>query len=193
MLTFPLYQHNNNKDIAIIDSSTNITRSSSDLVNSTVFYEQYTINDAKLYIGKFCSIGTRISFYLGGNHNYKRISTWLNLSNWEVADNSPDLLTNGDIVIGNDVWIGNGATILSGVKIGDGAIIGTNAVITKNVNPYAIVVGNPAKEVKKRFNEEQIKFFLETKWWDKDINFIKNYSKIIFGEDFEAFQRLMKT
>jgi virginiamycin A acetyltransferase len=75
----------------------------------------------------------------------------------------------GDIIIGNDVWIGYNATIMAGVKIGDGAIIGTNATVVKDVEPYSIVGGNPAQEIKKRFSEETISKLLELKWWNWDI------------------------
>jgi virginiamycin A acetyltransferase len=79
----------------------------------------------------------------------------------------------GDVIIGNDVWIGYGATILSGVIIGDGAIIGAGAVISKSIEPYSIMVGNPAKLIKKRFSNKTIKFLNEIKWWNWDIDKIK--------------------
>lgn len=77
------------------------------------------------------------------------------------------------VVIGNDVWIGQGATLLSGITIGDGAIIAAGAVVTKDVEPYSIVGGVPAKEIRKRFNDDEIKFLLELKWWDKPEKWIK--------------------
>lgn len=86
----------------------------------------------------------------------------------------------GDTVIGNDVWIGMNSLIMPGVHIGDGAVIGANSVVAKNVEPYTIVAGNPIREIRKRFSEEEIKLLLETKWWDWDIEkIIKNIDVIL--------------
>ena len=123
-----------------------------------------------LCIGKYCSISDDVTIILGGNHRPDWVTTYpfSALSNdWPEAENiEGHPATKGDIVIGNDVWIGYGATILSGVTIGDGAVVGAKAVVSKDVSPYAIVVGNPAQEVKKRFDEEMISVLLERRWWD---------------------------
>jgi len=110
--------------------------------------------DVKIRIGKYCSLSGGINFYLGGNHRVDWISTF---PLWSIYENvtkvSGHPATKGDIIIGNDVWIGQTATILSGVTIGDGAVIGAKAVVGSDVEPYSIVVGNPAKIVKKRFTK----------------------------------------
>jgi len=124
---------------------------------------------AKLKIGKYCSIAEAVNIFLGGNHRLDWITTYpfMSIFDWKEAENlKGHPATKGDVVIGNDVWIGHGATILSGVKIGDGAVIGAAAVVAKDVEPYSVVVGNPAKEVKKRFPNNVIVKLLKLKWWD---------------------------
>ena len=133
---------------------------------------QYPINRDKLKIGKFCSIacGTKFLFN-SANHALDSLSTYpfpLFFEEWNLEkEKVTDAWDNrGDIVIGNDVWIGYEAVILSGVTIGDGAIIGTRAVVTKDVPPYMIVGGVPAKPIRKRFDEKVIEELLKIKWWD---------------------------
>lgn len=127
-----------------------------------------TVNNGNLIIGKFCSIANNITIFLGGNHNYRSISTypfgWTSQFKSKKIENH--ILTNGDVIIGNDVWIGENTTIMSGVKIGDGSVIGCSSLVTKDVPPYAIVGGNPAKIIKYRFSEEIIEMLLSVKWWD---------------------------
>jgi len=108
-------------------------------------------------IGKFCSIADRVKVFLGGDHKVNWTSTFTHRSQTG---------TKGDIVIGNDVWLSHGVTIMSGVKIGDGAIVAANSHVVKNVEPYTIVGGNPAKYIKHRFNGQIIDLLLELKWWD---------------------------
>lgn len=179
------------KDMIKLDKTTRITVSGNDEVNSKVFYEDITKNEAKLTIGKFCSISTRVSFFLGGNHNIKRISTWLPDLNMKF-DKSRDLLTNGNIIIENDVWIGMNVMIISGVRIGSGSVIGAGSVVSKDVEPYSIVVGNPARVIKKRFTDEQIDTLLKSEWWNWNYDTIKENSEIIFGESFEKFEELAR-
>lgn len=139
---------------------------------------------AKLSIGKFCSIAGSVCIALG-NHRIDSVSTYpfLTLKKyWPSASlsNEADHDTNGDVLIGNDVWIAQGATILSGVTIGDGAVIAANSVVTKNVPPYAIVGGNPAKIIRYRFDEATIKKLLEIRWWDFDDKKIDSLLPIMF-------------
>jgi virginiamycin A acetyltransferase len=192
MIRISIQNHQNHKNLIELHYTTRITISDNPAFDTCVYYEDLTEKDAKLYVGKFCSIAPNVSFFLGGNHNTKRISTWLPYLDWEF-DMSRNLTTNGDILVGNDVWIARNSVILSGVQIGNGAVIGGSAVISKNVEPYSIMVGNPGKCVKKRFTDEQIDFLEMTKWWDLDESVIKKHSTIIFGESFEDFKNLMNS
>lgn len=127
----------------------------------------------KLIIGKFCMIASDVKFIMnGGNHLTDALTTYpfaIFGNGWEKAMDGKSYPRKGDINIGNDVWIGYNATIMTGVTIGDGAIIATNSTVIKDVEPYSIVAGNPAKEIKKRFSEETISKLLEIKWWNWDI------------------------
>ncbi len=132
----------------------------------------WTKND-KISIGKFCSIAGDVKIIAGGNHDHNsRVSTYpfkSKLTGLNLVESG----NKGPVVIGNDVWIGIGATILSGVKIGDGSIIGAQAVISRDVPPYSIAVGNPAKIVRQRFESDIIEKLLQIKWWDWDDDLIK--------------------
>ena len=132
----------------------------------------YPIHREKLIIGKFCSIacGTKFLFNCA-NHTLKSLSTYtfpLFYEEWDLEKSNITTAwdNKGDIVIGNDVWIGYEAVIMTGVHIGDGAIIAARAVVTKDVPPYPIVGGTPAKEIRKRFDTEMIHQLLKLKWWD---------------------------
>lgn len=164
-----------------------------DFVNDPTLFEknnvlyQYPINHDRLQIGKFCSIACGAKFlFNSANHTLSSLSTYpfpIFFEKWglEKKDVIKAWDNKGDIVIGNDVWIGYEAVILAGITIGDGAIIGTRAVVTKDVPPYTIVGGVPAKPIKKRFSEEIISALLEIQWWNwseskiaKNINAIRN-------------------
>ena len=132
----------------------------------------YPIHREKLIIGKFCSIacGTKFLFNCA-NHTLTSLSTYtfpIFYEEWELEKSNITTAwdNKGDIVIGNDVWIGYEAVIMAGVHIGDGAIIAARAVVTKDVPPYTIVGGTPAKEIRKRFDAEVIQQLLKLKWWD---------------------------
>ena len=134
----------------------------------------YPWSKDKLIIGKFCQIASGVEFMMNdANHQMNAVSTFpfYTLEGWEMdAPDSTDMPFKGDTVIGNDVWIGQNAVILPGVHIGDGAIIGANSVVGSDVDPYTIVVGNPAKLLRKRFDTELIELLLRFKWWDKSID-----------------------
>lgn len=139
----------------------------------------YPIHREKLVIGKFCSIacGTKFLFNCA-NHTLKSLSTYtfpLFYEEWklEKSDVATVWDNKGDIVIGNDVWIGYEAVIMAGIHIGDGAIIAAHAVVTKDVPPYTIVGGVPAKEIRKRFDADTIQQLLMLKWWDWPIDKIR--------------------
>lgn len=124
----------------------------------------------KLIIGKFCMIASGVQFIMNGaNHLTDALSTYpfaVFGNGWEHAMDGREYPFKGNTVIGNDVWIGYQATIMAGIHIGDGAIIATNSTVVKDVEPYSIVGGNPARLIKKRFPEETIRKLLELKWWD---------------------------
>lgn len=132
----------------------------------------YPINKDRLIIGKFCSIACGAKFlFNSANHKMTSLSTYtfpLFFEEWGLKKENVAQAWDqkGDIMIGNDVWIGYEAVILSGVTIGDGAVIGCRAVVTKDVPPYTIVGGVPAKPIRKRFDEETIKELQKIKWWD---------------------------
>lgn len=133
---------------------------------------QYPINGDTLRIGKFCSIACGAKFlFASANHTQTSVSTYpfpIFFEEWDldIGDVTSAWDHKGDIVIGNDVWIGYEAVIMAGVTIGDGAIIGARAVVTKDVPPYTIVGGVPAKKIRRRFSDDVIARLLELKWWD---------------------------
>lgn len=155
----------------------------------------YPINKDRLIIGKFCSIACGAKFiFNGANHTLQSFSTYpfpIFPDEWDKSLKPCEAWDNkGDIVIGNDVWIGFDAVILSGVHVGDGAIIGTRAVVTKDVPPYAIVGGVPAKIIKKRFSQTVVEILQKVKWWDWDIEKIKENLSVIRQGDIEKLKEL---
>lgn len=151
----------------------------------------YPINHERLIIGKFCSIACGVKFLFNcANHTLKSLSTYtfpLFYEEWELEkSNVASAWDNkGDIVIGNDVCIGFEAVILAGVKIGDGAIIGTRAVVTKDVPPYSIVGGIPAKVIRKRYSPDIIEQLLSLRWWDWTKDRIKRNLPFIMAGNIE--------
>lgn len=132
---------------------------------------------AALNIGNFCSIAKNVTFMLGGNHRIDWMTTYPfgHIFQQELL-NDPIIghpSTNGDINIGNDVWIGSDVTILSGIEIGNGAVIGTKSLVTKDVQPYEVVGGNPAKHIKFRFHPSIIAELQKINWWNLEIEIIK--------------------
>lgn len=125
-------------------------------------------SDPPVHIGAYCSIAKEVTIFAGSNHRTDWVSTYpfrilLNLRGaWE--DGHP--ASKGPVVIGNDVWLGHGSTILSGVTIGDGAVVAARAVVTRDVRPYAIVAGNPAREIRRRFSDQQIERLQQIAWWN---------------------------
>lgn len=139
--------------------------------------------DAKLRIGAFCSIAHRVTVMLGGNHRVDWITTYpfghVNKRVLGGSEITGHPASNGDVVIGNDVWIGAMSTIMSGVRIGDGAVVAANSHVVKDVEPYAIVGGNPARHIKFRFEPEIRDLLLELRWWELDEAAIRELAPIL--------------
>ncbi len=154
----------------------------------------YPVNNDKLIIGKFCSIACGAKFvFTSANHTLKSLSTYpfpIFFEEWDLdkIQISSAWDNKGDIVIGNDVWIGYDAVILSGVNIGDGAIVGTRAVVTKDIPPYTVVGGIPAREIKRRFDQETIKKLQQIKWWDWSIDKIQQCLPYIMNGEIDKLQ-----
>lgn len=149
----------------------------------------YAPHMGKLHVGRFVSIAGSVSLTLG-NHRLDAVSVYPLPSRghaWPLAPYGTDHETKGDIRIGNDVWIGGFAFITSGVTIGDGAVVAGNAVVTKDVPPYAVVGGNPAKILKYRFSPEIIARLLELKWWDWDTRILSVMVPMMFQSPIEEF------
>jgi acetyltransferase-like isoleucine patch superfamily enzyme len=150
--------------------------------------------NTNINIGSFCSIANGVEFFTGGNHRLDWITTYpfghIHKDVFNTFDGTGHPTTNGDIQIGNDVWIGMSVKIMSGVKIGDGAVIGAHSLVTKNVEPYTIVGGNPAKIIRKRFSCEVIDLLLTLKWWEWDDNKINENIHILCSNDFDKIKKI---
>lgn len=157
-----------------------------------VLYHYPFLGD-KLIIGKFCAIARGARFIMNGAfHKMSGISTYpfsIFRSGWEsVMPKNGELPFKGDTVIGNDVWIGYDALIMAGVKIGDGAVIAARAVVTRDVGPYEIVGGNPARPIRKRFDDAAINELLKIQWWNWDIEKITGNLPLITSSDIAALK-----
>ena len=156
----------------------------------------YGFNGDKLIIGKFCQIASGVEFVMNGcNHQMNAATTFpfYIFEGWNQQTPPMDEMPlKGDTIIGNDVWIGQNATILPGIHIGDGAIIGLNSVVGSDVEPYTIVAGNPAKEIRKRFDNELIDMLLKLKWWDKNVEEIEKLIPVLTCSDLQKTKELLK-
>lgn len=148
----------------------------------------------KLVIGSFCSIGSGVAFIMAGNQGHR--NDWIGTFPFFWMPDVPAFagaqngyLPAGDTVIGNDVWIGSEAIIMPGVTIGDGAVIGTRSLVTRNVEPYAIVGGNPARVIRKRFDEDLIILLLEMEWWAWSDDQLRGAMPILTSGDVAALYR----
>lgn len=151
----------------------------------------------KLVIGSFCSIGSGASFMMAGNQGHR--NDWVTTFPFfymkeepAFGDASDAFEPAGDTLVGSDVWIGSEAMIMPGVHIGHGAVIGSRAVVTKNIEPYAIVGGNPARLIRKRFSDDEIAMLLEMKWWDWPLQEIRESMKLLCTTNIVALYKLWK-
>ncbi|MCQ5129573.1 CatB-related O-acetyltransferase [Butyricicoccus faecihominis] len=203
-----IYPRSNDKQTVYLDAvvqNPNISIGAytmyNDFVNDPTLFEKnnvlyhYPINRDRLKIGKFCSIACGAKFiFTSANHTMRSLSTYpfpLFFEEWDtpVAEVATAWDNKGDIEIGNDVWIGYEAVVLSGVRIGNGAIIGTRAVVTKDVAPYTIVGGVPAKPIRKRFDEDTIERLQALRWWNLPHEQIKKLLPLIKRGDARALTR----
>jgi acetyltransferase-like isoleucine patch superfamily enzyme len=143
----------------------------------------------RVIIGNFASIAPDADFYVGGLHRVEWVSLYGLRAMLELPGAYEDGFTHGrgDIVVGSDTWVTNGCTVMSGVTIGDGAVVGTKAVVAKDVRPYAIVVGNPAREIGRRFSDHQVEALLRIKWWDWPTELVKQRVDALSSPDIDAF------
>ncbi|MCI8437254.1 MAG: CatB-related O-acetyltransferase [Lawsonibacter sp.] len=182
-------------DYTIYDDFVNDPR---DFQRNNVLYH-YPINQERLVIGKFCSIACGAKFlFNSANHTQRSLSTYIFpvlFEEWGLdVERIPEAWDNrGDIIIGNDVWIGYEAVILSGVTIGDGAIVAARAVVTRDVPPYTIVGGVPAKPIRQRFSNPDIAQLLELRWWDWPKEKIARTIDAIQSGDLEGLKRAADT
>lgn len=148
-------------------------------------------NGANLTIGNFCSISQNVKIFLGGNHRTDWVTTYpfghVNQNIFKNFNGVGHPTTKGNVVIGNDVWIGENATILSGVTIGDGAVIANNSHVVKNVEPYSVIGGNPAKFIKYRFTKEQIEKLLQIQWWNWSDEKINQFTPLLCNSNIDNF------
>ena len=146
----------------------------------------------RLFVGKYCSFAEGVEFILGGMHLHDHVTTFPFTrfgKHWPetAGPYSEDIRSRGDVVVGSDVWIATGATILSGVRIGDGAVIGARAVVTRDVPPYGLAAGNPARLIRRRFPDPIIEALLEIRWWDFERDDIRSLLPLLRSNKVESF------
>lgn len=152
-------------------------------------------DSARVVIGSYCSLASDVEIMPGGNHRTDTVTTYA-LRQHLVPDNAERVgepWSKGDVVIGSDVWIGRGAKILGGVTVGDGAVIAAWSVVTKDVSPYTIVAGVPARAVRQRFSREIVESLLRIRWWDWDDAVVRARIDELASTDLVAFTQKYDT
>lgn len=149
----------------------------------------------RLVIGSFCSIGTGASFIMAGNqghrHDWASTFPFFYMQEEHAFGGAIDAFQPaGDTVVGSDVWIGAEAMVMPGIRIGHGAVIASRAVVTRDVAPYTIVAGNPARPIRTRFQDDQIAMLLQMAWWDWPLERIEQAMPLLCASDIEALYRL---
>lgn len=147
----------------------------------------FYLNNADLVIGDYCSIASEVGIFLGGEHHPEWVSTYPFGALWREHDHPGQPKSRGNVVIGNDVWFGRGATIMSGVTIGDGAVIAARALVVKDVPPYGVVGGNPAKLIRYRFDPETVEKLLAIRWWDWPEERVRRAAPLLQAPDIGGF------
>lgn len=140
-----------------------------------------------LHIGSFTSFAPSVVIHVGGEHRTDYISTFPFSEIFDDVEKIECVRTKGDVHIGSDVWVGSNVVILSGVTIGHGAVIGAGSVVSKNVLPYTIIGGNPARTIRRRFSDSQIEKLLDIKWWDWKDEKIDKLIPLILSNDIDRF------
>jgi len=161
---------------------------------------RYLLPDAgadRLIVGSFCSIGSGAAFIMAGNQGHR--AEWISTFPFAFVPDAPEFagatngfLPAGDTVIGNDVWIGSEAIVMPGVKVGHGAVIGTRALVTRDVEPYTIVGGNPARPIRKRFAADDIALLMQMQWWDWSVEMLSDAMPLITAGDVKALHAWWK-
>lgn len=152
----------------------------------------------RLIIGKFCAIASGTKFIMGAaNHRLSSVTTYpFNVFGGIWKEKTPDHLSQlpfkGDIIVGNDVWIGRESRIMPGVKIGDGAVVGAYSVVTKDVPPYSVVGGNPARWIKRRFEDDLIEILLKLRWWDFEAERLVKFLPVLCDSDLDKVKRILE-
>lgn len=154
--------------------------------------------NANLIIGSFCSLANNINIYMGGNHRVDWVTTFpfghIFRDVFPSCDGVGHPISKGDVVIGNDVWVGANSVLMSGVTIGDGAVIANNSLVAKDVEPYSIVGGNPAKHIRYRFSTKQIEDLLQIQWWTWEDDKINKFSPLLCNTNIDYFiEEALKT
>lgn len=190
-----LKENNHHPEIHIGDYTYYASEGAEDFFVDNVLYHHP--GHGQLWIGNFCSIANGVQFIMGAaNHSMQSFSSYpFNQIKKEWRDKlgmtAADMPQRGDTRVGHDVWLGRDARILPGVTIGNGAVIGASAVVAKDIPPYAVAVGNPARVVKYRFDEETIAFLQELKWWDFSEEQIDQAIPYLTSLDLEASKKAL--